>query len=157
MNIHLELEEDGKLARTLSCSSEPGDSLADVARRLAEQIGLEADDILPDLIPGGETDSSSPVDKCLCDGHRARLRRVCLDLHFETEEKRHLFPVRAHWRRVHRWGCREFNVGRDACANLELHESAPTGPALNEAVPIGHFSGCKVVWLVKPGPEPNGR
>jgi hypothetical protein len=84
------------------------------------------------------------------------LQRVCVELHFEGEAKQAQFPAQARWARVHRWGCRVFTIATDACAHLELREDTPTGPALNERQAIGPHSGCKPVWLVKPGPEPNG-
>lgn len=84
------------------------------------------------------------------------LHRVCIDLNFEGEAKRAWFPARAKWARVHRWGCRAFTIASDACAHLELREGSPTGPALNERQEIGPHKGCEIVWLVKPGSEPNG-
>lgn len=85
-----------------------------------------------------------------------KVHRVCVELHFESDKRRHHFPVHAHWARVHRWGCRHFPIAHDACANLELRLGAPDGPALNELKPIGASDECLVVWLVKPGSEPNG-
>jgi hypothetical protein len=87
---------------------------------------------------------------------RVRLKRACVEVFVEGEPKQHNFPIRARWARVHRWGCHAFGIARDACVHLELREGGPTGPALNERQEIGPQVGCKVVWLVKPGPEPNG-
>lgn len=85
-----------------------------------------------------------------------RMRRVCVEVHFEADHKQHKFPAQAKWARVHRWACRAFEVAHDACANLELRDGAPNGPPINERQEIGPHAGCKAVWLVKPGAEPNG-
>lgn len=121
----------------------------EVARKLAEVLELEAEELLAVL-----TENPDVLDQ-----HRrhCHLEVTCIDLHFETESKMHRFPARSKWERVHRWGCKKFKVATDACANLELRDGGPKGPVLNESKPIGHHEGCLNVWLVKPGPEPNGR
>jgi hypothetical protein len=157
MKIMVEVEEGGGVVRVVECEVSPEESVHAAARRLAELIGVETDELVEDLGAGGVTfEREAPVRDCLIHGERWRHRRVCIELHFETEHVVRTFPPRATWVRVHRWGCHRFHVPQDACANLELREGEPTGPALNEKVEIGVFAGCKVVWLVKPGPEPNG-
>lgn len=88
--------------------------------------------------------------------HHGKLRLTCIDLHFETESKKHHFPASSTWERVHIWGCKKFKVADNACANLELRLDGPKGPVLNESNPIGRREGCTEVWMVKPGPEKNG-
>ena len=83
-------------------------------------------------------------------------RRQCVTLHFEGEELQHKFPASATWGHVHKFGCRKFTIAHDACANLELHLNTIDGPVANERKEIGHHEGCIDIWLVKPGPEPNG-
>lgn len=85
-----------------------------------------------------------------------RTRRQCVRLHFEGEDLEHKFPASATWGRVHRFGCRQFAIADDACANLELHLGVIDGPVANERKQIGQHAGCVDIWLVKPGPESNG-
>jgi len=157
MKVALELEEQGKVVRSVEVEAADHETISVIAQRFAEALGLQPDELLEDLsIDGKHVRPDHSLRECNGHGRHFRHRRVCIDLHFETEEARHHFPAKARWARVHEWGCKKFTVAHDACANLELHEGSPDGPALNEDKEIGHFADCKVVWLVKPGPEPNG-
>lgn len=118
-----------------------------IAAKIAGLLELEAAEILNEL---------SKPEVLHPEKHHGRLHLVCIDLHFETEEKKQHFLLTAKWERVHQWACRKFHVATDACANLELHSGSPRGPVLNESKEIGRHEGCIVVWLVKPGPEKNG-
>ena len=118
-----------------------------IAARIAAILELDAAEILNEL--------SNP-QVLHPEKHHGRLHLVCIDLHFETEEKKHHFLPTAKWERVHQWGCQKFHVAIDACANLELRSGGPKGPVLNESKEIGRHEGCMVVWLAKPGPEKNG-
>lgn len=158
MKICIEVEENGAISKSAECEASSDDTVEVIVTKLAGQLGIEAEEILTDLGTDGVTfEKHVPVREYIQHGHRWLHRRVCIKLHFETEKAVHYFPSRAHWARVHRWGCDRFDVAHDACANLELREGTETGPALNEALRIGVFLGCKIVWLVKPGPEQNGR
>jgi hypothetical protein len=157
MKIILDVEEQGQVIRSVEIEAHEEESITLVTQRLAALVDLEVEEVLEDLsVDGNQVHPHSTLAECNGHGHHLRHRRVCVDVRFESEEARHHFPAKAHWSRVHKWGCKKFTVAPDACANLELHENAPDGPVLNEQHEIGHFSGCKVVWLVKPGPEPNG-
>jgi hypothetical protein len=157
MKVHIDVEERGSIVRSVDYEVSAADSVESVAKRLAQELGVDTDEVLADLGTNGvRFEKDKLVDECLAHGHRWRHRRVCIELHFESEQSVHHFPAGAHWRRVHRWGCKKFEVANDACVNLELREGSETGPALNEKAEIGVFPGCKTVWLVKPGPEPNG-
>jgi hypothetical protein len=70
--------------------------------------------------------------------------------------KRRFFNPKQTWQAVHEWACDKFKVAESVCQELELFAGSPTGLPLNENVPIGTSQDCKVVWLAKPGPEPNG-
>jgi len=118
-----------------------------IAAEIAAILELDAAEILNEL--------SNP-QVLHPEKHHGSLHLVCIELHFETEEKKHHFLPTAKWERVHQWGCEKFRVATDACANLELHSGGPKGPVLNESKEIGRHQGCMVVWLVKPGPEKNG-
>lgn len=118
-----------------------------VAAKIAEVLELEAAEILAEI---------TKPEVLHPEKHQGRLHLVCIDLHFETESKKHHFLPTSKWERVHQWGCHKFHVAADACANLELHSGSPKGPVLNESKEIGRHEGCLVVWLVKPGPEKNG-
>lgn len=157
MKLEIEVEEKGEIVRTVSSDAEPHETLETVVRRAAPQLAVDVEELLGDLTVDGKVlNGQNTVAEALSHGRRLRHRRVCVELHFETDTVVHLFPAAGTWALVHRFGCRKFEVPHDACANLELHEGSPTGPALNDKVRIGVFPGCKTVWLVKPGPEPNG-
>jgi hypothetical protein len=145
--VRLEVEREGRPAETITEEFEGAIDRPRLAGKVASILELEAEEILEEL--------SKP--ECFHpERHHGTLKLVCVDLHFETEEKRHHFLPKAKWERVHRWGCKYFRIAVDACANLELHSGSPEGPVLNESKEIGHHRGCLHVWLVKPGPEKNG-
>ena len=157
MKVLIEVEEAGAVVRTAEFEVSADESVRAVARRLAGQLGVEPEELEADLGAGGITfEPDALVRDCIAGNSHWRHRRVCVELHFESEVVTRHFPPRWRWAKVHQFGCRHFNVSHDACANLELREGVPTGPALNEKVELGVFPGCKPVWLVKPGPEPNG-
>jgi hypothetical protein len=155
--IDLELQEQDGAHSSLAVPYETTESVHDVLQRLDRAGELErsaALDAALSTIQG--LDDKRPLADIIWPARPIRVQRVCVDLHFETEAKQAQFPAQAKWARVHRWGCHAFKIASDACAHLELHEGSPTGPALNERQAIGVHTGCKTVWLVKPGPEPNG-
>jgi hypothetical protein len=157
MQIVFEVEESGTVTRTATCEAAETDRIKHVAERVAGELALDAIEIAENLGVGDvRFDIGITVEECAKHGSRWRHRRECVELRFETEVAKHHFPANAHWKKVHQWGCKHFNVAHDACANLELHEGAPNGPALNDAKELGRYEGCKIVWLVKPGPENNG-
>jgi hypothetical protein len=145
--VRLEIDREGQPIEVVTAEFEGAVNRPELAGKIASILELEAEEILEEL--------SKP--ECLHpERHHGTLKLVCVDLHFETEAKRHHFLPNAKWSRVHAWGCKHFRIAVDACANLELHSGSPEGPALNEAKEIGHHHGCMDVWLVKPGPEKNG-
>lgn len=148
INITLELKLHDSPAELISVEYQGDVEHAGLANKLAEVLEIEAAEILAELVNNPDAYEHHK--------RHCRLDLTCVDLHFETESKRHRFLARSKWEHVHRWGCRKFTVGIDACANLELREDGPKGPVLNEAKPIGHHKGCLGVWLVKPGPERYG-
>jgi hypothetical protein len=156
MRVLIDVEEGNSIVATAECEASADDTVELVVSNAAGQLGLEAEEILLDLSAGEERFERGKRVGDFGRGHRWKHRRTCINLHFETEAKEHKFPVSATWARVHHWGCEKFHIPHDLCANLELRLGSPTGPALNEKKQIGHHPGCEVVWLVKPGPEPNG-
>lgn len=130
----------------LDCESEP--THRQLADKLAPVLTLDAEDLVEEFTEDGSFDAGRK---------HAKLKLECIDVHFETESATHHFLARMKWKRVHQWACKKFTIAKDLCANLELRDGSPDGPALNEAKPIGHLEGCRTVWLVKPGPEQNGR
>ncbi|MGO8735025.1 MAG: hypothetical protein ACLQVM_19785 [Terriglobia bacterium] len=158
MVVIIEIEQDQQDLRLMEVEVDSEETeLAAFLQPVAEKLEIPLEELVLDL-GVGETQfhPHSKVGECLQHGYRWRHRRVCIDLHFESEEARHHFPARATWARVHHWGCSHFNVPHEACGNLELHEGTPAGPVLNDRTHIGHHQGCVTVWLVKPGPEPYG-
>lgn len=158
MKIEIEVEDHGLPVALVDFDLSPTETIDVVAARLASQMQMEAADVAAGLsIDGAHLPKEMALHDYLLQGHKLHLKRVCIDLHFETETAMHKFSPRATWERVHLWGCGHFHIPHDLCANLELREGSPSGPALNENVKIGEFPDCKTVWLVKPGPEPNGK
>ena len=148
ITLTIALNGPGSIVETIKVEYQGELTPPELARKLGEVLDVEAEELLAVL-------SHDPA----CIDHHERHCRVdvtCVDLHFETESKKHRFPALSTWERVHRWACRKFRIAADSCANLELHDGGPQGPVLNEAKPIGHHEGCLNVWLVKPGPEKNG-
>ncbi len=158
MIAYVEIEEGEQGVRLVELDFPSEEAvLATSLAPAAEKSGIPVEELLLDLGVGEvQFEPVSKVGECLKHGNRWRHRRVCIDLHFESEEAKQTFPARATWAHVHHWGCHQFDVPHDACANLELHEGAPNGPVLNDRKHIGPHHGCKTVWLVKPGPEPYG-
>lgn len=158
MTVVVEIEQDGGELRVVELEFNDQEApLIAMLAPIAERTGIPVEELILDIGVGNvQFHRDSKLGECLQHGHRWRHRRVCVDMHFESEQARHFFPARATWAHVHRWGCHRFDVPKDACANLELHEGSPSGPVLNDRIHIGRHKGCKVVWLVKPGPEPYG-
>jgi hypothetical protein len=130
-------------------------------RELIDQIETEANiDGLSIIEMALESDASLDdaitIDTLRFKHDHFQVHRVCVEVYVEGEPARHHFPITARWAHVHRWACRKFTVAPDACANLEMHLGKIDGPLVNERKAIGHHEGCVEVWLVKPGPEPNG-
>ena len=154
MKIELNLEDnkpalpiDTALTRTLKDLVERIEQVADIDGRSVVELAL------------GEAlgvDDGIVVSTLHFRHPNVHTRRQCVTLHFEGEEQQRKFPATATWGRVHQFGCRTFDIAKDACANLELHLNTIDGPVANERKQIGHHEGCIDVWLVKPGPEPNG-
>jgi hypothetical protein len=154
MEVELEVEQhDGR--RTIMCAGEPDEAVTVIVERaiLAADIGGEA---FVEFLEQDEVIVRKEVLARHLPHHRIRAKISCVDVHFESDHERHLFPARAPWSLVHRWACRHFDVAHDACANLELREGASDGPPLNDANPIGSRESCVQVWVVNPGPEPFG-
>ena len=159
MKIVLEVEELDEVVRSVEIELGDDETVEAAAKRFATALNnLEFEELLEDLTVGEiQLERGQRIGAYAHHGNRWRHRRACIDLHFEADEMRHHFPVQSLWSRVHRWGCEQFHVDHTLCANLELREGGPKGPVLNENLPVGCFHGCKVVWLVKPGPEPYGQ
>ena len=157
MLVIVELEQDGGVVRTAECEVAQSATVAEVAQLVGPKLDIAVEEIVMDLgVNGASFEAHRRVEDCMRHGNRWRHRRTCVAIHFESEDIQHHFPARAQWAVVHHWACNHFRVAKDACANLEFHEGAPDGPAINEDKMIGHFPGCITVWLVKPGPEPFG-
>jgi len=157
MVVIVEVFEGTESRRSAQVEAMEAELVTAVLQRVAAELGIEHDELILDVSVGEVSiDPTWTVGEATRHGHHWHHRRTCVDLHFESEVQKHHFPVRAKWARVHQWGCKVFNVPNHLCANLQLRAESPKGPAINENLPIGHTHGCKVVWLVKPGPEPNG-
>jgi hypothetical protein len=131
-------------------------AVSELANRLAADLGWDSEEVLELL--ASERAEALPRTVSDLEGHAqaVKLRVVCVELHFTSEQAQRRFSPKATWADVHRFGCKRFHVPPTDCPHLELHESEPTGPLLNEQNKLGQFKGCKVVWLVSPGPEANG-
>lgn len=157
MDVRFEIEENDQIVARVDQNYSGNQRASEFLRGVAEQLQSEAGSLVKELgIRNEEAELGRFLGKVAEEGRHLKIRRVCVDLHFESEHAEHRFLSRDTWGDVHEWACRHFHVAADACANLELREGAPTGPALNDNSELGKFRGCKTVWMVKPGPEPNG-
>lgn len=155
MNINFEVEENNAVVMRAKRDVASADPASNIFSSVAAEIGVDRAALLKEV---GIRDDEMELKQFLEKGEEreVKIKRVCVDLHFESEHETHKFLSRQTWGDVHKFGCNKFHVAGDACANLELHEGTPTGPVLNDRLEIGTFEGCKEVWMVKPGPEPNG-
>jgi len=157
MRIQIDVEESGVIVRSAEEEVAPDETIEAIVKRIAPKLEIEAEELMEELRTDGVAFEKDMVaGDCMRHGHRWRHQRVCIDFHFESEHLVYHFSPANRWAQVHRFGCHRFEIPRDACANLELHKGSPDGPALNENSRIGRLSGCEMIWLVKPGPEPNG-
>jgi hypothetical protein len=154
--LDIELTDLGGATRHVQIPYEHSDMVKQIGDRIQETAEVDGIAVIELALGVDAVDESRPFSDFNVT-QRLGVQRVCVEVHFETESEKHWFPVLAKWATVHRWACKEFEVARDACANLELREGSPTGQPINERQPIGESRECKVVWVVKPGPEPNGR
>lgn len=154
--LQLRIAEHGRQDRIIGIPINPDESVLSLAERITQYADVDGHAILEIALESIPVDTARHVKNCTFQHHEIKLHRVCVEVHFETETAQHWFPTQAHWANVHRWACRKFEVAIDACANLELRDSAADGPPINDRNKIGHLDECKVVWLVKPGPEQNG-
>jgi hypothetical protein len=154
MSNHLliEIEENGVIVKSSRFAVSESDTVESVAQKASTELGIDFEEVIENINGDFSSLKAKQTDK----DKKIKIRRVCVELHFEAKQDKHNFSSKSKWRRVHRWGCQHFNIARDACANLELHENSPEGAPINENSEIGSFAGCKVIWLVKPGAESNG-
>lgn len=151
-NLLIEVEENGNVVKSSNITVLENDTVETIAQRASTELGIDLEEIIEDLngdfilLKGKQNDKDKKI----------KIQRVCVELHFESKEENQKFSSNSKWSKVHRWGCRKFKIAPDACANLELREKSAEGPVINENSKIGSFTGCKEVWLVKPGAEPNG-
>ncbi len=158
MRIHIDVEEGNSIVASADCEASAEDTIELVVSNAAPQLGVAPAEILLDLGAVSQRfQRESKVGDCIVHGQHWKHRRTCVQIHFETERAEHRFPATAAWGQVHVWACGHFRIPPDLCTNLELREGGPKGPALNEKKQIGVHASCESVWLVKPGPEPNGR
>jgi hypothetical protein len=149
VTVTVDLHRHGSPVETIKVECEGEPTHRHLAQKLAEVLTLGVEELLEEF-----TEQQELYDH---GRHHAKLKLECIDVHFETESATHHFPARARWKHVHRWACHNFRIANDISANLELRDGDPEGTVLNETNRIGEFNGCRTVWLVKPGPEPNGR
>jgi hypothetical protein len=155
--IVIELDEGGGSARQIAVAFADQETAGEAIVRLERAHEFEHSAVLDAVVMDipGDSEKSRLVE-ILWPAQPIRLQRIEVEVHFESHVRRHHFPVHARWARVHRWAVHVFNIAADAAVHLELHEDTPTGPVLNERQEIGPHPHHKTVWLVKPGPEPNG-
>jgi len=158
MKITIDIEGSDGSPKSIAIDADGSETIEAIAVKAAKDLGIDPAELMDDL---GTDDvlfaKQDTVDKCIRHGHKWRHRRVCIEVHYQSEPAtRHFFNPKKHWRVVHEWACKHFHVAEAMCQDLELFAGSPTGPALNENQPIGESAECRVVWLAKPGPEPNG-
>ena len=158
MKITIEVDTVDNKQKTVTIEAEGHETIETVAARAAKDLGVDAAELMEDLGIGDVSFAKQDtVSYCVRHGHKWRHRRACVALHYQSEPAaRHFFNPQKPWLVVHEWGCKHFHVAEAMCQDLELFAGSPTGPALNENLPIGWSEECKTVWLAKRGPEPNG-
>ena len=157
MQLKFEIEEGSQVVAEVNREVSGNERFHDVLAGVSKEIDVELEHLIAELEHEGKTlETDTLVIDVATHAVPLRVKRVCVDVHFESEQKPHRFLSKQTWGHVHRWACKHFNISKDACPNLELRDGGPTGPALNDKSRIGYFHECKQVWLVKPGPEPNG-
>lgn len=160
MRITINLEDDSNSVKSATLDVADHENMDAIAFKAASQLGIPPSEVLEGL---GTDDTAftkhDTAAECARHGHKwhCRRRQTCVEVHYQSEEPaRHFFNPKSPWRVVHEWACRHFKVAASMCRDLELFAGAPTGSPLNENLPIGTSQDCKIVWLAKPGPEPNG-
>jgi hypothetical protein len=130
MIIIVEIEQDQQETKVFEIELNDAEAeLTTFLRPVADKTGIPVEELILDLGAGDiQFQPGWKVGQCVPHGHKWRHRRVCIDLHFESEEAKHDFPARAPWARVHHWGCKHFDVPNDACSMIE-HISGITGVA----------------------------
>lgn len=155
-HVELELTLETENDRVLRVRADAAESLQGFADRISKDAEVNGESVLEAAAGVDITNFRVPVGEIDFRHQKIKVRKTCVEGHFESEVESHHFPANAPWAVVHRWGCRKFDVANDACANLELRAGSSTGAPINEHDKIGESQACKPVWLVKPGPEPNG-
>lgn len=158
MHITIDLDDGANPIRSVTVDADEHEKIEAVAAKAAIALGIDLAEALPDL--GTEKVSFENHDRvgdCIRHGRHWRCHTVCVEVHYQSEPPvRHFFNPKQTWEKVHRWACNKFKVAESVCQDLELFDDSPTGPAINEHSAIGRSQECKHVWLIKPGPEPNG-
>ena len=158
MKITIDVEDGGSPQKSITIDADGNETIETIATKVAKGLGIDPAELMDDLGAGYVLFAKQDtVGNCIRHGHKWRHRRVCVEVHYQSEPAaRHFFNPKKHWRVVHEWACKHFRVAEAMCQDLELFAGSPTGPALNENLPIGWSEECKVVWLAKRGPEQNG-
>lgn len=158
MQITIDLEEGSNPPKSVTVEVDTDERVETVVARAATALGIDPTEFAADIgTDGFSFQSQDRVKDCIRHGQRWRCRRVCVEIYYQSEPAiRHSFNPKHTWQKVHEWACKHFTVAAAMCKDLELFAGSPTGPALNENLPIGASHECKIVWLAKPGPEPNG-
>jgi hypothetical protein len=154
----IELIGSDDSAKEITVPFSDAETLQTLIDRVDEQAGVDGRSTVEAALGlDGIVDDNRGLAGVAWPREATRIRTALIEVHFETEHKRHRFLEHSKWARVHQWSCKAFSVASDACVHLELREGSPKGPPINERQEIGRHPECKIVWLVKPGPEPNGR
>ena len=158
MNITIDLDDGSGPSKSVTVEVEADEQVETVVARAAAALGINPTELTADIGTDSISfESQDSVRDCIRHGRRWHSRRVRVEIHYQIVPAiRHFFSPKQTWQRVHEWACKHFTVAAAMCKDLELFAGSPTGPALNENLPIGASHECKIVWLAKPGPEPNG-
>lgn len=158
MQITIDIDNTSSPSKSVTVEADGHERVDAVVFRALTALGIDPSEFTADI--GIDDISFEPKDHvkdCIRHGQRWRCRQVCVDINYQSESAiRHFFNPKHTWQNVHEWACKHFRVAAAVCKDLELFAGSSTGPALNENLPIGASSECKIVWLAKPGPELNG-
>ena len=98
MVVVVEIEQDQQETKVVEIElSDAEADLISFLRPVADKTGIPVEELILDLGVGDvQFQPQWKVSECFRHGHKWRHRRVCVDLHFESEAAKHHFPARAH-------------------------------------------------------------
>src|SRR5207302_2743368 len=127
-----EIEEANQVVASATKQVSGHEPVREALTGISNQLGTDVEQLLSAISQGKRFKAEATVVDVIAHEASIRLKRVRIDIHFESEDRDHRFFASQTWEDVHKWACQHFNISTDACPNLELREGSPKGPALND-------------------------